>query len=112
MEELDIKPEDRRVVVPARQGGRRRSEQEKGNEGIFCGAAIELHGRHDRHRQELAADARRLQRLILNAIKQLAGIPDRIHLLSPSIIESIRSLKRDMLGAEMSASTWKRRSSR
>jgi uncharacterized protein (UPF0371 family) len=36
--------------------------------------------------------------LVLNAIKALAGVPDSIHILSPQIIESIRSMKGDVLG--------------
>lgn len=32
--------------------------------------------------------------MVLNAIKKLAGIPDRIHLLSPATIQSIRNLKK------------------
>ena len=35
--------------------------------------------------------------LILNAIKHLAGIPDQLHLLAPTIIESIANLKSDLL---------------
>ena len=35
--------------------------------------------------------------LILNAIKHLAGIPDRIHLISPNILESIGILKKHIL---------------
>jgi uncharacterized protein (UPF0371 family) len=35
--------------------------------------------------------------LILNAIKHLAEIPDKIHLLSPKIIDQIKSLKKDIL---------------
>ena len=38
--------------------------------------------------------------LILNAIKQLAEIPDKIHLLSPETIDSIASLKKDILNAK------------
>jgi len=34
---------------------------------------------------------------VLNAIKQLAGIPDNIHLLSPHVIENISRMKRDVL---------------
>ena len=34
--------------------------------------------------------------LILNAIKELAEIPDKIHLLSPNIIESIGKLKKSI----------------
>ena len=56
-----IKPEDRTVVGPARQAAEEAQQQGKGNEGVYCGAAIELHDGTHRHRQELAADARRLQ---------------------------------------------------
>jgi uncharacterized protein (UPF0371 family) len=37
--------------------------------------------------------------LVLNAIKTLAGVPRRIHLLSRQIIESIGSMKGEMRGA-------------
>ncbi len=37
--------------------------------------------------------------LVLNAIKKLADIPDKIHLLSPSIIDSIKNLKKDVLAS-------------
>jgi uncharacterized protein (UPF0371 family) len=36
--------------------------------------------------------------LVLNAVKKLADIPDRIHLLPQNIIERIKSLKKDILG--------------
>jgi uncharacterized protein (UPF0371 family) len=36
--------------------------------------------------------------LVLNAIKRLAGIPGQIHLLSPSIIESVARLKETTMG--------------
>ena len=35
--------------------------------------------------------------LVLNAVKRLAGIPDRLDLLSANIIESIADLKKDIL---------------
>ena len=38
--------------------------------------------------------------LILNAVKVLAGIPDQIPLLSPSVIGSVARLKEDVLGAK------------
>ena len=34
---------------------------------------------------------------MLNAIKALAGIPDKLHLLSPMIIQSIATLKQDIM---------------
>ncbi len=36
--------------------------------------------------------------LLLNALKALAGIPDEINLISPTIIEPIQKLKTDILG--------------
>src|SRR4030043_914114 len=42
LEDLNAKPEDRIVVNPARQAGLEAERKGKGNEGIYCGAAIEL----------------------------------------------------------------------
>ena len=96
LEELNVKPEERRIVVPAREAAVEAEEKEKGNEGIFCGAAIQLatgtivNGKNS-HLMHAASS------LILNAIKEAADIPDKIHLLSPNIIESIGSLKKNTL---------------
>jgi uncharacterized protein (UPF0371 family) len=38
--------------------------------------------------------------LILNAAKSLAGLPDSIHLLPESIVESVGRLKRNVLGGK------------
>ncbi len=97
MEELELKPEDRKVVLPARKAAEEARTSRKGDKGIFCGAAIELPdgsivtGRNS----ELfhAAGA-----VVLNAAKKLAGIPDRMHLLPPAVTASIGALKRDVLG--------------
>jgi uncharacterized protein (UPF0371 family) len=35
--------------------------------------------------------------LVLGAIKHLAGLPTRLHLLSPNVLESIANLKKDIL---------------
>jgi uncharacterized protein (UPF0371 family) len=96
MKELDIKPEHRRVVEPARQAALDARLQEKGNEGIFCGAALELKdgsivtGRNSPLMHAASS-------LILRAIKKLGSIPDEIPLLSSSVIESISNLKKDIL---------------
>jgi len=74
-------------------------EKGKGNEGIYCGAAIELEDGSiitGKNSQLLHA----APSLVLNAVKRLAGIPDRIHLLSPHIIDSIMRLKGDILGSK------------
>jgi len=98
MDELGVEPTSRRVVAPARQAAAQAQNTGKGNRGIFCGAAIELAdgailtGKNSPLMHATSA-------LVLNAIKHLAGIPDRIHLLSPTIIESIGALKEQVLSA-------------
>jgi len=99
MDELAVKQEDRIVVAPARKAAVEAREQGKGNEGIYCGAAIELKdGTIVTGKNSPLFHA--ATSVILNAIKKLAEIPDRIHLLSPQIIESIKSMKGDVLGAK------------
>lgn len=98
MKDLNLKPEDRKVVEPARQSAREARAQNKGNRGIFCGAAIELKdgailtGKNSPLMHAASS-------LVLNAIKKLAGIPDHIHILSPQVIESISNLKKNILSA-------------
>ena len=99
MEELGIKPEGRKVVEPARRAAEEARETGKGNKGFFCGAAIELRdgaivtGKNSPLMHAASS-------LILNAIKKLADIPDKIHLLSPAIINSVGNLKENILGAK------------
>jgi uncharacterized protein (UPF0371 family) len=38
--------------------------------------------------------------LVLNAVKKLAEVPDRLHLLSPAIVDSVGNLKQKILGAK------------
>jgi uncharacterized protein (UPF0371 family) len=96
LEELAVDPVCRRVVTPARRAAEEARGSGKGNEGIFCGAAVQLPDGSivtGKNSQLMHAASS----LILNAAKQLAGIPDRIHLLSPNIIEAIAGLKKDIL---------------
>lgn len=96
MEQLDVASEDRIVVMPARRAAEEAQENGKGNAGIYCGAAIELKdGRIVIGKNSSLMHA--ASSLILNSIKVLAEIPDRIHLLSPNIIESIGNLERQIL---------------
>ncbi len=96
MAALGLTAEDRRVVGPARQAAREAEGKGKGNEGIYCGAAIELQdgtiitGKNSPLMHAASS-------LVLNAVKHLAGVPDEIHLLAPSITESIGRLKKDVL---------------
>jgi len=97
--ELNTKPEDRKVVEPAREAAQEAQQSKKGHEGIFCGAAIELSdgsiitGKNSPLMHAASS-------LVLNAIKNLAEIPDKIHLLSPNIINSISNLKKNISGAK------------
>jgi uncharacterized protein (UPF0371 family) len=96
MKELKVQPESRRVVQPARKAADEARETGKGNEDIFCGAALELrdgtvvHGKNSPLMHAASS-------LVLNAIKHLAGIPDKIHLIAPNVLESIGTLKKDIL---------------
>ena len=99
MEEMAIKVTDRKVVEVARKTGEEAEAKGKGNEGIFCGAAIEL-----RDGRIITGKNSRLMHaasgLILNAVKILANIPDEILLLSPQVINQIAKLKEGILNAE------------
>jgi len=96
LKELNLRPEDRKVVEPARQAAEDAKKREKGHKGIFCGAAIELHdgsiitGSNSSLMHAASS-------LVLKTIKKLAGIPDKIPLLSAAIIESIGNFKEDIL---------------
>jgi uncharacterized protein (UPF0371 family) len=95
MKRLKIKQSDRRVVSYAQKAAKESEKFKKGNEGIYCGAAIELKNSNiitGKNSSLMHATSS----LILNAIKVLAGMPDRVHLLSPSIIRSIAKLKKDI----------------
>jgi len=100
LEDLDAKPEDRIVVNPARQAALEAEKKGKGNEGIFCGAAMELPdgaivtGKNSPLMHAASA-------LVLNSIKHLANIPDAMHLLPPYIMESISHFKKDVLKGKM-----------
>lgn len=99
LEEIDAKPEDRRVVQPARQAAAEAQEKGKGVNGIYCGAAIELEdGTIVTGKGSPLLHA--ASSLVLNATKHLAGIPDNIHLLPPAIIESLSHFKKDVLNGK------------
>ncbi len=98
MEELDVKPTDRSVVLPAGEAAEAARKKGKGHKGIYCGAALELpDGTVVTGKNSPLMHAS--SSLVLNAIKHLAGIPDSIHLLSPSVIESVADLKQSILSS-------------
>ncbi|MCL1974715.1 MAG: DUF1846 family protein, partial [Firmicutes bacterium] len=93
MRQLDLQEEERSVVAPARAAAKIKKAPimsiELGNEHIVAGKSSEL----------LTAPAAAL----INAIKELSGIADPIHLLSPVILEPIIKMKRETLKASATA---------
>ncbi len=100
MKKIGAKPEDRKVVLPARKAAREAEDCGKGNKGFFCGASIELaDGTIITGKNSTLLHAS--SSLILNATKHLAGLPDSMYLLPQSIIDSVTHLKRDVLNGKM-----------
>ncbi len=86
----------RSVVEPARRASIAAQENDKGSEGVYCGAAIALKNGtvvtgNNSPRLHAASS------LVLHAIKHLAEIPEKIKLLPPNIIEAVRTLKTEVL---------------
>lgn len=100
MDRIGARVEDRKVVLPAREAARDAEKGGKGNEGIYCGACVELHdgtiitGKNSPLMHAASS-------LILNATKHMAGIPDNMYLLPKNIIDSVAYLKKDILDGKM-----------
>jgi len=97
MQKVGVKPEDRPVVVPAREAAKAAEEKGKGYRGMFCGAAIEL-APNDIVRGMNTALLHSASAAVLNAIKKLANLPQTIDLLPAAMIQNLARLKRDVLG--------------
>jgi uncharacterized protein (UPF0371 family) len=97
VKDFHLEPEDRGVVRPARDAADEAQRREKGNEGIYCGAAIELKdgtiitGNNSSLMHAASS-------LVIHAIKHLAEIPEKIKLLPRNVIDSVVNLKTDILG--------------
>ena len=97
MEGLSLKPEDRTVVMPARNYSNKLKETADKNDTCPV-VAIELTdgtiitGKGSDLMNSTAAAT-------LNAIKTLANIDDELHLISPAILEPIVNLKTKTLGS-------------
>jgi uncharacterized protein (UPF0371 family) len=96
MKELNVGAEDRPVVKPAKEAAKAAETKKKGNEGVFCGAAIELKD-GTIIKGENSPLMHAASSLVLNSIKKMAEIPKKIHLLPPNIIESISRMKSSIL---------------
>lgn len=84
IEDFRLKPEHRAVVEPARRAAVEAQEQGKGNEGIYCGAAIALKdGTMVTGSNSPLMHA--ASSVVIHAIKHMAGIPEKIKLLPPGI---------------------------
>ena len=88
MKKAGVSPEQRRVVAPAMEKaaatGGPAAALELPDGTIVTGKTSSL----------LGASAA----LVLNTLKELAGVPDQVHLIAPAVIEPIQHLKVDHLG--------------
>lgn len=102
MGKIKARPEDRDVVQPARDAARNAEATGKGNQGTYCGAAIELpDGTIITGKNSPLMHAS--SSLILNATKHMAGLPDEMYLIPQSIIDSVSHLKKDILHGKMTS---------
>jgi len=100
MERSGAEAEDRKVVNPARDAALEAEGKGKGNDGIYCGAAVELpDGTIITGKNSPLMHA--ASSMILNATKYLAGLPDSMYLLPQSIIDSVTYLKKEILEGKM-----------
>lgn len=92
IQKANLKTTDRVVVAAAREAAVTCEKAGKGDGGIYCGAAIQLHdgtvitGGNSGLMHSAAA-------MVLKAASHLAGIPEGQHLLLPDIIDSVASFK-------------------
>jgi uncharacterized protein (UPF0371 family) len=88
MNECNLLPEDRKVVIPARQKAEKNGVPamalELSDGTVLTGKTTNV--------MDSAAS------VVLNAIKHLAVIPDEMHLISPIALEPIVKLKKNILG--------------
>ena len=97
---VGARPEDRRVVLPAREAAGDAQRRGKGNDGVYSGGAIELpDGTIITGKNSPLMNAS--SSLVLNATKHLAGLPDKMYLLPESIVNSVTHMKKDILQGRM-----------
>jgi len=96
LKKVGLVPEGRPVVLPARKSAKENEAKKKGDSGIYCGAAIQLKngkiltGKNSAFLHSASA-------AILNAIKELSGINDSVHLIQPDVIKHINTVKKKIL---------------
>jgi uncharacterized protein (UPF0371 family) len=100
MKDLGVGPGDRPVTAAAAAAAVEAQARGKGNEGVYCGAALALPdgaivtGTNSPLMHAAAS-------LVLNAAKRLAGIPDTIHLLAPTVTSALSHFKNEVLGSRV-----------
>ncbi|MBN2282249.1 MAG: DUF1846 domain-containing protein [Candidatus Marinimicrobia bacterium] len=96
------KVEDRKVVLPARKASELAQQKNKGNDGIYCGAAIELKdgtivvGENSKLMHAASA-------LVLNSVKYLTNMPKAVDLIPINVIDAITSLKTEILNGRQTS---------
>jgi len=102
MRNLGLSATDRVVVEPAREAARLAPACGKGNNGFFCGAALELaDGRIVTGKNSPLMHA--ASSLVLNAVKVLAQIPESLHLLPTNVTRSLSHFKTDVLKGKVTS---------
>ncbi|MGI6278801.1 MAG: DUF1846 domain-containing protein [Patescibacteria group bacterium] len=96
LEKLAIDEEYLKTVPAARRAEKAaQKSSSKGERGVYCGAAIEISpGQVVTGKNSLLLHAETAA--VLNAIKDLAGIPDDFDLISKSVIEQINHFKKQI----------------
>lgn len=92
MRKLNLSEKDRSTVVPARLSETESRKKRKGCNGVYAGAAMELSdGRiiTGKNSDVLTASSA----VILNALKTIANIPDKIDLMSYALLKEVSGLK-------------------
>ncbi|MFO7636339.1 MAG: DUF1846 family protein, partial [Clostridia bacterium] len=96
MKNLGLDASNRKAVVPAREAAEK-ARKRLNNEYASGAAMILPDGQTISGKDSNLMNA--YASLILNAIKVLAGIEDKVHIISAGIIEPIIRLKKDSLGS-------------
>lgn len=98
MDRLNLTLNDRPTIPAATEALAKAQQQGKGNRGIACAAAIELADGNivTAHNSPLlhACSA-----LVLNALKNLAGISKKEDIISREVIKNVTVMKRDILSS-------------
>ena len=97
LEKINVKPEDRAVVIPAREYADKLKAESK--QDVYPVVAMQVADGTmitGRNSDLMCASAA----AVLNAIKYMANIPDDMYLISPVILNPIIKLKTETLGGK------------